>query len=109
MGLFSRFLVEALHDGRRAACGVRIWIVGSTESRSPRSRITIRANAMPPLTSSNQSCGTPRSIAALPPINDQTRGMTSSERGTDLRVSSSIPKLKIVTGHGVTPNIGMAG
>ena len=64
---------------------------------------------MQPLTRSSQSCGTLRSMAAVPPISDQTKGMTRSQRGTGRIVNRSIPNVKIVTGHGVTPNVGIAG
>ena len=64
---------------------------------------------MKPLTSRSQSCGTFRRMAALPPISDQTKGITKSQLGTERNVSRSIPNVKIVTGHGVTPNIGISG
>jgi hypothetical protein len=48
-------------------------------------------------------------MAALPPISDQITGITRSQRGTGPVVNRSIPNVKIVTGHGVTPNIGTAG
>ena len=48
-------------------------------------------------------------MAALPPISDQTNGMTSNHRDDGGTVASNIPKVKIVTGQGVTPNIGIAG
>ncbi len=47
-------------------------------------------------------------MAALPPISDQTTGMTSRRRGTGSVVSRNNPNVKIVTGIGVMPNIGIA-
>jgi lipid A ethanolaminephosphotransferase len=60
------------------------------------------------LARSTQSCGTRSRNAALPPISDQAVGTTTSHHGT-LCDNNRIPKVKIVTGQGVTPNTGMPG
>ena len=72
-------------------------------------RRTSSGTAIKPLTKSNQSWGMPRRNAALPPINDQMKGITRSQRDTRALVRRSMPNVNIVTGQGVTPNIGISG
>lgn len=56
-----------------------------------------------------QSCGMFSKIAALPPMTLQTRGIAAKIRGFGYRLINRIPRVKIVVGHGVTPNRGVSG
>lgn len=61
-----------------------------------------------PATSNPVSSYMPKLIAALNQMSDQMTGMTKRRTGTRRTAVRSIPKVKMVVGHG-RPNVGNFG
>lgn len=80
----------------------------AAEDRCGRLARAVSATVRIAAIGSAQSGRTPSSKAALPPIIDHANGMTRSVQGAPWRANKNTPKVKMTSGQGVTPNMGMA-